>query len=435
MWVWQNRAVARPLRFGAGLSGIARTSSDLAASTVVTSLLGLVFWSLAARMYSPEAVGLGNAQISAASLVATAAQLNLGVMLTRYVPAAGRHSPWIVRRVYSVVLVLSILGAAAFLLLGFQPGSTSWQSTALFVLAVPCFAVFAIQDMALVSLGASRIVPLENLIFSAVKAALLIPVAGMAVVSGVFLAWVIPAMIAVAVVTYLIANRFLPAHVSGSSESVSLPRRALLWRLLAWQYIAGLANQAYKSGLPLVISAVLGLAANGYFTVPWTVFLSFATLIANVQISFQYHTRRGDPVTPKVFRGVLTILGLMAGVGSIVVVVGAPIILRIVAPAFAAESTTLLRLLGAAVPPLAVWTFFLAFVWLENRFVTLAVCNVIVATCLIGLSIVACQAVGANGAGFVVLGTFSVCAIFASVGLWRRWRLIEAGSGNWATND
>lgn len=417
-----------------GVRGIARTSSHLASSTILTSILGLLFWSLATRQYSAEEVGLGSAEISAAMLVATAAQLNLGVVLTRYLPTAGRFSPWILRRAYAVVLALSVMGAAAFEILGLAPDTGYWQSDVLFLVAVPCLALFAIQDMALVSLGASRIIPIENLLFSLAKV-LLIPVLAVTTfASGVFLAWVIPAGLAVLVVTGYIARRFLPSHVEASSQSVPLPPRQILWRTVSWQYLAGLANQAYKSGVPLVIAAVVGLQANGYFTVPWMIFISFATLILNVLVSFQYHTRRGEAVTPTVFRSILRILGGLAGIGSLVVVVAAPLILRIVAPGYGEETVGLLRLLGAAVPMLAVWSFFLSFVWLENRLSRLALYNGVVSASLIAMTTCAAGAMGATGAGWAVLVTFSVAGLCGSVGLRRRWRMVVAGEGDW-THD
>lgn len=427
----RDRSASNPKAGSQRPRGIARTSSDLAASTVISSALGLIFWALATRLFSAEKVGLGSAQISGATLAATAAQLNLGVMLNRYLPTAGKYTPWILRRVYTVVLTLSIIGGLAFLAFGLAPETGSWESTLLFVLAVPCLALFAIQDMALLSIGASRVVPIENMLFAVAKVLLLPALVAATFASGVFLAWVIPAAVVVGIVTWLLVRRFVPQHVARSTESLPLPPRDTLWRLVMWQYIAGLANQAYKSGLPLVIVAVVGLKANGHFTVPWMIFLAFSTLIQNVLLSFQYHTRRGEPVTAKVFGSVVRILGVLTGLGSLVVVVGAPLILRIVAPDFLNEAVGTLRLLGAAVPMLAVWSFYLSFVWLENKLSKLATYNLVVAAVLLGLTVVATATLGAVGAAWAVFATFSAAGLVGLVGLWHRWSQITAGLGDW----
>ncbi len=66
-----------------------------------TSLLGFVFWVLAARNYSPEVVGVNSAVLSAMILVSGACQLGLNSVLIRYLPRAGRQlesSSWPVTR-------------------------------------------------------------------------------------------------------------------------------------------------------------------------------------------------------------------------------------------------------------------------------------------------------------------------------------------------
>lgn len=426
---WHRRLVSESrARIG---SGIARTSSDLASSTILTSVLGLAFWSVATRQYSAEQVGLGSAQIAAATLVATAAQLNLGVILTRYLPTAGQFSAWTLWRTYAVVLFLSVMGAALVTILGLTPGPASWQTQLLFLVAVPCLALFAIQDMALVGLGASRFVPLENLLFAVAKVALLPMLAVSVIVSGVFLAWIIPALVAVAVVSAAVWRRLLPLHVAGSTASIPLPPRPALWRMVAWQYLASLTTQAYKSGLPLVIASVAGLQANGHFTVPWMIFISFAALIINVVVSFQYHTRRGEVVTTGVFRSIVAILGAVAGLGSVVVVVAAPLILRLVAASDDPASVGLLRLLGAAIPMVAAWTFYLAFIWLETRLARLALYDGLVSAAVLALTIVAVRDMGVIGAGWAVLVTFTVAGLLGCVGLRRRWHLVVTGRGDW----
>lgn len=413
------------------LQGIAQTSSHLASSTVITAALGLVFWALATRLYSAEEVGLGSAQIAAATLAATAAQLNLGVMLARYLPAAGKYSPWILRRTYAVVLAMSVIVAVGFLGLGLAPESGSWQPALLFLVAVPCLALFAVQDLALVALGSSRIVPIENMLFAIAKILLLPALMFVPLVSGVFLAWVVPATLSVVAITWYMARRATPEHVARSTGSVPLPPRGTLRRLVMWQYAAGLANQAYKSGVPLVVAAMVGLQANGEFTVPWMVFVAFGTIIQNVLLSFQYHTRRGEPVTRKVFVGVVKILAVLAGLGAAGVVIGAGVIVRIVSPDFVDESVTPLMILGAAVPMLAVWNFYLSFVWLEGRLARFAAYDVVVSAAVVGGAALAVGPMGTVGAAWAVLVVFTVAAAGGVAGLVIRWRVVVSGQGDW----
>lgn len=56
-----------------------RNAHALLANALGTSLLGFLYWVLAARFYSPGLVGASSALIAALLLASTVAQLNLGV--------------------------------------------------------------------------------------------------------------------------------------------------------------------------------------------------------------------------------------------------------------------------------------------------------------------------------------------------------------------
>ncbi len=59
-------------------------------ATAVTSLVGLAFWAVAARLFPERAVGYGSAAISAMSLLGTIGMLGLGTVLIGELP---RRSP------------------------------------------------------------------------------------------------------------------------------------------------------------------------------------------------------------------------------------------------------------------------------------------------------------------------------------------------------
>ncbi len=62
------------------------SASSLVATTGVASLLGFVYWALAARLFSPRAVGYGSAGISAMTLLGTIGMLGLGTVLIGELP-------------------------------------------------------------------------------------------------------------------------------------------------------------------------------------------------------------------------------------------------------------------------------------------------------------------------------------------------------------
>src|SRR6266516_1538314 len=56
-------------------------AGSLVGTTAVTSVLGFVYWWIAARQFSPEAVGFASAAISAMTLLGTFSILGLGTLL------------------------------------------------------------------------------------------------------------------------------------------------------------------------------------------------------------------------------------------------------------------------------------------------------------------------------------------------------------------
>src|SRR5947209_17903044 len=61
-------------------------AGSLVGTTAVTSMLGFVYWWLAARQFPPEAVGFASAAISAMMLLGTVCILGLGTLLIRELP-------------------------------------------------------------------------------------------------------------------------------------------------------------------------------------------------------------------------------------------------------------------------------------------------------------------------------------------------------------
>src|SRR5207248_9180669 len=75
------------------LDPLLRNGYALIINVGATSVLGLLYWILAARLYSPAEVGVGNAAISLMQLLAgIGGQLTFAAALARFIPRAGGES-------------------------------------------------------------------------------------------------------------------------------------------------------------------------------------------------------------------------------------------------------------------------------------------------------------------------------------------------------
>src|SRR5579859_5331352 len=78
--------MARLREMWRGNSDLLRNAGSLAATTGLTSVFGFVYWIIAAREFSAQAVGYGSAAISAMTLLGTIGMFGLGTMLIGELP-------------------------------------------------------------------------------------------------------------------------------------------------------------------------------------------------------------------------------------------------------------------------------------------------------------------------------------------------------------
>src|SRR5919204_4550766 len=92
-----------------------RNGYALIASSGLTSALGLVYWLVAARAYPPSAVGVSAALISAMTLLANLAQLNLKSGFNRFLPRAGNATGRFVVRGYLLAVGVALIASLVFM--------------------------------------------------------------------------------------------------------------------------------------------------------------------------------------------------------------------------------------------------------------------------------------------------------------------------------
>src|SRR5438067_3698044 len=115
-------------------------AGSLMGTTVITSILGFVYWWLAARQFPPEAVGLASAAISAMTLLGTFAILGLGTLLLGELPRQrDREASLISAALILVGAVGGLLGlafavGASHVSTGFQSLGASIENSATFAL-------------------------------------------------------------------------------------------------------------------------------------------------------------------------------------------------------------------------------------------------------------------------------------------------------------
>lgn len=336
---------AGPLR-GLCNDALYRGSLILLTNTVATSAIGFVFWSLAARRYPANALGVFSGVTSGAGLLAAIAALGLPNVITRHIASERNSRQLVIMAAAAIGTVGAALCVATVLVLGpHLPAALHLRQTGGLVLLVTVLVVFtAISgtlDAGLVAVRSSHAVLVKNVAGSIVK------VAAMLVLVS-FRSWGLLIAFALGlVVTTVIGGVSLGRRTGGQRAgfgSLRLLRRYL--SLTSGNYLATIFGMLPLGVVPILVLVMLGATAAGRFAVAFLI-AGFLNIIPSTvaQVLFAEASRERGSLREQLRKAIRGVYGLLLP-PLIIVVVAAPLLLRIFGPAYAAAATGCLRVLA-----------------------------------------------------------------------------------------
>jgi O-antigen/teichoic acid export membrane protein len=414
-----------------GLSGLLagwsapqhRDGLALVLSSGLTSVIGLLYWVVAARLFPPEIVGVNNTLISTMTLIAVAAQLNLGNALLRFVPVAQRSTRRLVFTCYAV-------GAAAAAVAGgiFALGAGWWAPelqqavgggplVAFFVLSTPIWTVFVIQDYVLTAVRRATIVPLENLVFSLLKIALLGVGALVAFGGAIAVSWIVAtALIVLAITAYLL--RILPVPAPDEASVASPVRPRTVARFVSADWTGGLFTNAVEFGLPLLVLVTLGAEQAATFGVAWAIAYGLYLVSHGMGQSLVAHVAADPAALDTARRSTVTRSLALILPAALVIVPGAGLILSIFGAHYAATGTALLALASLSAVPNVIVTAALFGARVQQQRAVLVGVPAAVAVLVLPPALVLMPTLGLAGVGVALLVGQSVVAAAILIRYW-----------------
>lgn len=400
-----------------------RTGYLLVLGATVSSLLGFVFWALAARTYPAHVVGLNSAAISAMVFVSGVCQLGLNAVLVRYLPRAGPAARLLVVRSYAITVALSLLagGVAAatsslwspqLAFLGAEPG---WLAA--FVAGTALWTLFTLQDSVVIGLNATGWVPIENSLYQVVKIGLLAALGGVLAFAGPFVAWNAPLIVAVAVVSGYIFARLLARHAERDPEG-SVDRSQIL-SIARGNYGGTLLSLGSTMLLPILVTNVAGAAQTAYFYLPWTISTGLQLVALNMTTSLTVEAARNEARLRELTRRALRLtLAFVVPMAALTALIAAPL-LQAFGAGYAEEGTALLQMLAGAAIPNIVVMLGLAVARIEHRGGMVLAIQAAQFVFAIGLSVALVPDVGINGVGIAWLVSQCTVAVGLLAGILR----------------
>jgi O-antigen/teichoic acid export membrane protein len=391
-------------RLGSGSKALEFNALALMVSTVATAAIGLLFWAAATRHYPVAEVGRASAVISTAALLSNVSHFNLGNVYARFLPAAGAHTRRFVRQGLALTAASALVVGTGFVLV-WPTDSLFANGTerALFPLCVAVLTVFTVQDAVLFGLRAASWIPVKSVLFSLVKLALLIGLARVLPQGGLVLAWVAPAAVAVVVVVWLLHRTVMPRHMAAAASRHDLPGPRALAGFAAAEYTTGLMAYLVPLSLPLIIVAKLGTEQNAYFAVPWAISAALNMLTWNIAASLVVEAATDEESTRTLARRALRLSLVVAGGGAVVLLLGAPLLLRVFGTAYAEQGADLLRLMALAAPATAVTTVYTGVARVRRQVRRVVAVQAAIGVLVMALSLLLTDRLGVTGVGVAYL--------------------------------
>lgn len=403
---------------------VVKSGLSLMTGTIVTALLGLIFWIIAAKLYDQAAFGVGTTVVYTMMTLAEVACIGLRTGLLKYTPRAGGATIQIIVWGYALAFTASAITAMIFLIgLGWwAPDLGELRDTALmfgfFVLSTAFWALFMLQDSVLVGLRKAPWVPVENSIFGVLKILLLFPLAAWSPTLGIFWAWTLPVFPIVFGINVLVrgvakdrqtdAPKFLP-----DSASFRLLRREMMSFSFA-EWLASVARLAALGIIPLMVLAETGKTDAGYFQAAWLIAFTIFQLSSNAayallaENSYEESSLQRNSVQAGLLSLALSAPGIAIGV------IGAPLLLLIYGSDYADNSSSVMRVLLIAALPNIVHQIYIGRLRSQAKMLAVVVLETALSVLVIGLSAILLPRYGIIGVGYAWLVGLTLLALYAA---------------------
>lgn len=400
-----------------------RNSVYLMATTGATSLLGYVYWIVAARRASAYEVGVASTLIAAMMLAANIANLGIGSALVQELPKRTDARSWSLT-VNAGLLAGAVAGLVAGALTVILLPLLSSQYRAIhdyaayalaFVVTVPIWNVLSLLDQIYVAERASGNMLARNVAFAALKLALLLgaplvmlPAGGI----GVFLSWTLAAA------ATLIGGLLLMARRLGRTYQPAL--RGMLAQMrgvskaLAGHHLINLGGMAPMYLLPMIVAARISPEDGAYFYTTWMLGSLFFMVSPSVGSAlFAEGAHAAHDLAGKTRQSALFIAALLTP-AMLVFFVGGHTILLLFGPGYARHGLPLLLALVVSAIPDAITNIAVSVWRVRGRLRTAAGLNVGMSACAVTLAWVMIPSFGLFGAGLAwLLGQTLGCVVVA----------------------
>jgi O-antigen/teichoic acid export membrane protein len=324
-------------------------SALMFSTTLLMAGGGAVFWVMAARLQSPENVGLAGSLASAAEAIALLAQVGLNITLLRTMPTSERPAADVATAAVVVVTAAEVLALAYSLLLPVTSPRlheviSSPVTVAVFCVLVGGAALNVLSDSVFLSID--RVwsnLWLNGVVLGVAKCALPFLLAGAGAL-GLF-GSLGGATLLCAAASVLVIFRHVPGRRSLSPSRQLRSAR----RFAGAGYATYVLNVVPQLVMPLLVINALGAARGAVFFLSTQIVAMQCAVVLAVGSSMYAESQRAPHRCLHVVRRGGATMAAVVVIGVAVVVVTAPFLLRLFGAQYADQGPPTLRVLSLCV--------------------------------------------------------------------------------------
>ncbi|MCV7215644.1 lipopolysaccharide biosynthesis protein [Mycobacterium crocinum] len=384
-------------------------SLALIASSLLTGVLGLVFWGVAGRLYPATEVGVAAALITSALMLSMMSMLSIDNIYERFLPVAGEKAGSLIKRGYLIVAGTSLLAGAALVALGPREElfSSRWAMVC-YPLLVMVLAVFTLLDKTAVGLGVTKWSAAKNLIHAIVKLAALFALVWTGSGASIVLAWGATAAAGILFVLAAMRRRWR-THDQFRRPS-ELPAQRQLLSYVGSSFGITTLWLIGPLVVPLIVVSRFGAAANAHFAVAWAIINALYFAVHLVMSPFVAEVAAHPDRVAALSTRMVQMMVAVSVVGALGLVLVGPFVLGLIGSDYRAQGQGMLVLAAVFVPLSAVSAIYEGFARVSRRLTLMVVMRCVsTVTVVVGTLLITAHT-GVVGVGWAYLAAEAIPA-------------------------
>lgn len=378
-----------------------KNSIWLIIASFVGAFLGIIFWIIASKYYSPNDIGIISAIFSAIALISSISSIGLPAALIYYLPRDLNNSNRMINSCLISSIIISIIFALIFLLgLGIWSPElkilTDLKFAIIFILLTIVTTISGLMGGAFIAGRRSSYLMFKDNLYHIVKMFALVIFAGLGIF-GIFISLSIGIIFSVIVGFILLYKtwNYLPKLKFD-------PIIKTMTKFSLENYTAGILHNLPKLILPIMIVNIISAESTGYFYIAMTAAGLLYGISGSISTSLLAESSNKERFENNINKAIMfNILLLIPGI--LFFILFGKFILNIFNPIYAQNATETLIILSIAAIPISLINIYNGVRNSQNRVKSTIKMNLIVAIMTIIFSIILMRTNGIEGVAIAFL--------------------------------